>query len=127
MIIKMTVGDNDFTDVIENFFSNFYHRTFKTMYEDLYEETTDEIIGFFEKDEFIRNKISFSTERITKDDALKLISLLYELFRHYIRYIESKTYILENLKIYITYKVVDKWENGEVVYYFTSNNKFITQ
>ena len=40
--------------------------------------------------------------------------------------IDSRPYILKNIKIKIVHSITDKWHNGEVVYYFTSNMKYIT-
>lgn len=134
MILKFTFNDNDFTQIIEKFF---------------------EEGGFFNGNNFntISNFVSFKhnitkySEIVNIEDKNKLgkeiIDTIIKSFEIYIVNInpnsnwntvgftakdlaESKPYILDNLKVSIVNEISDKWQNGEVIYYFTSNNKYLT-
>ena len=134
MIIKYTLNDNDFTQVIEQHLEE-YGPFLGTL------NTIDENIEF--KDNIMKY------DEMSKDDlerkALKqkLIKTIKQKFKDYINsiqpnsnwhtdgfnakeLIESKSYILRNIRINIVNSISDKWQNGEVVYYFTSNMKYLT-
>lgn len=40
---------------------------------------------------------------------------------------ETKEYLKKNFVVSVSFRFTDKWENGEVVYYFTTNQKWISQ
>ena len=134
MIIKYTLNNNDLTQVIEQHLEE-YSPFLGTL------NTIDENIEF--KDNIMKY------DEMSKDDlerkALKqkLIKTIKQKFKDYINsiqpnsnwhtdgfnakeLIESKSYILRNIRINIVNSISDKWQNGEVVYYFTSNMKYLT-
>ena len=123
MIIKYTLNDNDFTQVIEQHLEE-YGPFLGTL------NTIDENIEF--KDNIMKY------DEMSKDDlerkALKqkLIKTIKQKFKDYINsiqpnsnwhtdgfnakeLIESKSYILRNIRINIVNSISDKWQNGEVV------------
>lgn len=135
MIIKYTLNDNDFTQVIEmhlDEFGPFQATLYKTIEEHI--EFQNNVRKY---DEMSANDL----ER--KELKQKLEKTIIQVFKNYINSIkpnsnwqtdrinaedlnDSKQYIFEHIKINIISFVSDKWQNGEVVYYFTSNQKYLT-
>lgn len=135
MIIKYTLNDNDFTQVIETHLEEY--GPFLAM---LYDTIREHI-------EFQDNVRKYDEMSINdpkrKKLKQKLVKAIYKAFKKYINSIkinsnwqtdgmnaedlnDSKQYIFENIKIDIVNSISDNWQNGEVVYYFTSNQKYLT-
>lgn len=129
MIIKVTFNDNDFTQILENFFS---------------EQNLNSVMYYlkrFEKDDDIEtlknyrkyhklileytNKISENT--INDVEIAEFIKILKDSITDYIsdKYKENLEYLSKSLNISIQKSLTDKWENGEVVYYFIRCDKYI--
>lgn len=143
MIIKYTFNDNDFTQVIEKYLEEFgpFYAFNYNMYNGL-----DEFKKLLSQYDDYMDKYSEDKE-LTKEEfnklKNKLLIILKDNFTNYINNIRinsnwhtdgldaidlqnSKNYILKNIKIKIVKSIPDQWENGEVVYYITSNQKYIT-
>lgn len=143
MIIKYTFNDNDFTQVIEKYLEEFgpFYAFNYNMYNGL-----DEFKKLLSQYDDYMDKYSEDKE-LTKEEfnklKNKLLIILKDNFTNYINNIRinsnwhtdgldaidlqnSKNYILKNIKISIVKSIPDQWENGEVVYYITSNQKYIT-
>ena len=143
MIVKYTFNDNDFTQVIEKYldeFGPFYYFNYTT---------AEEMNGFSKlvaKYDNYNDKYNEEKD-LTKDEYKKLkekiVKLLILNFKRYIENIkpdsfwhtegitakdllECKDYILNNIKVSIVKSIPDQWENGEVVYFISSNEKYIT-
>lgn len=143
MIIKYTCNDNDFTQVIEKYleeFGPFYYFNY---------ETIEEMNGF---SKLVRDYNNYNDKyekdkELTKEEYKKLkakiIKLLILNFKRYIENIkpnsawhtdglnakdlqEDKDYIFDELKISLVRAIPDQWQNGEVVYFITSNEKYVT-
>ena len=135
MIIKYTFKDNDYTQIIEKHldeFGPFLAMSYNTISE--HKEFIENVRKY--------NEMSINnTER--KELKQKLVKTIKQAFKNYINSIkpnsnwqtdginaedlnDSKQYIFENIKIDIVNSISDKWQNGEVVYYFTSNQKYLT-
>ena len=133
MIIKLTVNDNDFTEVLEGFANNLIDRI-----RDFYRERPDGMNeldyyrAYRERERGITAVLGRETkESLTKEDKI-LIKLAIN--TAWIKYIDrlhkeekTKDYLKDNLKIKIGFDYTDKWENGEAVYYFTMSQIYITQ
>lgn len=143
MIIKYTFKDNDFTQVIETYldeFGPFYIMNFPTnLAYDKFKELLKKYDDYYDK---------YSEEKdITLDEVKEirkeLTTMLKANFAQYISNIrpnsnwhtegmdaiglqDNKEYILNHIHIEIVKSVTDQWENGEAVYYFTSNMKYVT-
>lgn len=135
MIIKYTFKNNDYTQIIEKHLEE-YGPFLITLH-----KTIDDSIDF--KNNVMRYDEMAVTNPEKKELKQKLIRTIKQAFKKYINSIRpnskwqtdglnaeelnnSKQYIIENIKIDIVNSISDKWQNGEVVYYFTSNQKYLT-
>ena len=135
MIIEYTLKDNDYTQVIEQYLEEY------GPFLAIFFNTIDEHIEF--KKDIARYETLKNNSPEQKELKTKLNKILKQKFKAYINsiaensnwntvaitakeLIESRPYILKNIKIKIVHSITDKWQNGEVVYYFTSNMKYIT-
>lgn len=124
MIIRVTFEDNDFMDFLEEYFKyDFLTYREKRLITDMTPEGLKE----------------WKKIKITSDTLLK--KLLYDepidkhTFKNFLTedlnyYIQNKggdsvNYLLKNLNIQILDKVGSQWENGEVLYYFCAQAKYI--
>ena len=131
MIIRITVHDNDFQEVLERFA--------KVMYYKLYwaENRPDNIdpITWYEtaiKEEHTIQDILNADREVTAEEKKILISKLKRKWSEWIdaqRWNKSTTadYLKRHFNASISYTFKDRWQNGEVLYYFTSSNKYILQ
>lgn len=135
MIIKYTFKDNDYTQIIEKHLEEY------GPYLGMLYSTIDDYIEF--KDNVTKYDEMSNNDPKRKELKQKLINIIKQVFKNYINSIkpnskwqtdginaedlnDSKQYIFENIKIDIVNSISDKWQNGEVVYYFTSNQKYLT-
>lgn len=140
MIIKYTFNDNDFTQIIEKYldeFGPFARWVLGSNVDKIYELKT----------QYDNHNDKYMEEKLDKGQYINLKKkLVIELKKHFKAYIESiqpnsmwhtdgftalslvqdKEYILDNIKISLVKSIPDQWENGEVVYFITSNLKYIT-
>ena len=129
MIIRVTVADNDFTNYLKSFLISF--KKLKLTDTLTNNETTEFYMKFFEynqKDDYARNLLSKdSTEVLSQDDKDFLLKYIEDLFSFSVRACEYKKYLIDNFKIDILTSFVEKWENGECIYYFAKSGKYIEQ
>lgn len=135
MIIKYTLKDNDFTQVIEQYLEEY------GPFLAIHFRTLDDYIEF-KKDVSRYGELPINSQEQKKLKE-KLTETIKQRFKDYINsikensnwhtegmtakdLIESKGYIFNNIKIEIVNSITDKWQNGEVVYYITSNMKYLT-
>lgn len=142
MIIKYTLKDNDFTQVIEKYLEN--GNPFLALNFSSYDNFKDFLALIKQYDNY--NDKYNEEKEITKEEYNKIKFQLHNIlminFAKYITDIkpnnnwstdgfnaqelqEDKDYILKNIKISIIKSIPDQWENGEVVYYITSSNNYI--
>lgn len=117
MIIRMTVKDNDYTDDINQFSHN------------LFCKFLDEEVSFDEIRALQRAFRSNADDKPVKEDIELLHKYVKIAFERYISNIkpEVATYLIRKFEVSTTSGMVDKWENGEVAYYFTSSDACIIQ
>ena len=133
MIIRMTVEDNDFTELLEDFANDlrklFFQET-KSNYENDY---SPEILRqLIETEETIRQTLwADSVKEVTDEGKTLLKARLHIMWGGYVDSGEQedriKDYLKRDFKVDLSFKFEDKWENGEVVYYFTHADKWISQ
>ena len=131
MIIRMTVRDNDFTDILERFANNLLERIY---YVPPMPETSNPIEWYetIVKPQIEIQKISDNDTPFTSRDDLLLLTVKIKMVWHDFvqtlnRPSETKIYLDKHFEVDIRNKYEDCWENGEVVYYFTNAQKWISQ
>lgn len=132
MIISITIEDNDFTSYLENFADKLLVRLFFNKPKNFEALSNDKKVAFYEKKEQIKNIVSREIFEELSDKELS--ELRTEVFSEWISYLQdldikddTKNYLIDNFDVSITFHFTDKWENGEKVYYFTTNQKWIRQ
>ncbi len=135
MIIKYTFKDNDYTQIIEKHLEEY------GPFLGILHKTINDSIEF--KENVMKYDEMSNNDPKRKELKQKLVKTIKQAFQNYINSIkpnskwqtdginaedlnDSKQYIFENIKIDIVNSISDKWQNGEVVYYFTSNQKYLT-
>ena len=116
MIIKLTFKDNDFTPVLEDYTNKIFDITY-----------FDSISEFIEFKDNIRK---YENDILTRTEIQELKEMLEKKIRKnckkYLEKQNSSDYLMKNLEVKIVKAIEDKWHNGEVVYYITSNMKYLT-
>lgn len=122
MIVKITVKDNDFSDLLVEFCKNFWTYT---------------VLGVDEKDfEFdrhirFRNMLNPNEEReLTSDEKFALLKRIKDAFQKYISTRKSEDtvqYLMKHLVISIQNSFTDRWENGEAVYWLQHSGAVVNQ
>ena len=138
MIIRLTLGDNDFTDKLERFADNLFSRLFwdprlRVNYDKLREQySRDAILDMFTEENKIQDILNPNiTESLTTEQkgVLKATTILR--WNSFVDSLDidthTKAYLKKNFKVSFSFSFKDKWENGEAVYYFTTAKKWISQ
>ena len=132
MIIRMTVHDNDFTGIIESFSRNLANKIMFARDMDPDENPNDWYEKEFLPKKTIRDIIMNHEELTDEDKALMKAAVIIE-WANYVPHAfhddkeDSEDYLKRNFEVTISDTYVDKWENDEVVYYFTNPNLYISQ
>lgn len=138
MIIRITVKDNDFSVLLEQFAENLvvnvYPKTPSKRLCIIDETDLQNSTDWFETFNRLKNILNDDNCNILKnnDDYNFLVDCIKKSFENFLNEKTKKTndtkeYLLRKFEVKLQYQFKDKWENGEVVYYFTTNNKFISQ
>lgn len=136
MIIRITVGDNDFTYYIEQFCDNLRDRMF--VMDEPYPERTD----YGNEEEYVNAVVaSFDRSHAMKETRYRLLDyrkkfvngtyeyseICNEVQRLWKEYAENAHLETFTPDVSIQYSLDELDENGEVVYYFSTHDMFITQ
>jgi hypothetical protein len=131
MIIRMTVHDNDYTDVIESFCRDLKK---KLLFYD--EEVYSTIKNFINKVwywDYRRKLVNLlnpnEDRKLNKEEKKFICTEIIHLWEKYVsstNLIDSIDYLINSFQVTITYRLNDEWKNNEVVYFFFDNDKFIT-
>lgn len=119
MIIMMTCNNNDMTDYIEKFST------------DLVGKIIMGADNVRQCKEFVSMMSMNRDKKLTQDEKRTLIECIKRCWLEFIEkeiiYDEdSFNFCKERFIVQIVSELRESWRNGEVVYYFTTNNKFIT-
>ena len=133
MIIRMTVEDNDYTEMLEKFANNLFERLYiesSLVLNEFYDSET--LHKLIETEETIRKTMwAESMDDITDEAKTLLKAKLVIIWGKYVDSIEQedriKDYLKRDFTVSFSFNFEDKWENGEVVYYFTHADKWISQ
>lgn len=130
MIIKMTVDDNDFSEILEKFGKNLFMNVLK--YPDNIEELDSSIQISILKE--IRLVDRLFNPNVTEDHTEEEIQLIkkrvkdsFALFIHKRVSEDTERYLLDNFQVNVVKSMEDKWENGEMVYWFQHSGVCICQ
>ena len=128
MIIRMTLGDNDFGERLASFAENLMSRLL-----DVWKDAVR--IGNKDKEKFFDLLSPEAYPRLDKDQKKLVCEAVRDAWETFVyKYAPCggkndrlRHYLLTNFQVSITYTLHEKWENGEVVYYFTWAQKYIIQ
>jgi hypothetical protein len=127
MIIKITVSDNDFGEIIEHYLDNFFR--FKLTDTISVDKTNKEsLMKYFDLSQMDDNMFQLiRSEKLSIENKEKLENYIKTLFELSIKNHKSKDYLMKNLEIKVLYNLKCMDENGECYYYFPTNYKYINQ
>jgi hypothetical protein len=130
MILRITVGDNDFTEELEQFANDpeciaYLHKVYRPENTTL---TQDEKIKLFKRtDRF--SKLFYNTEKYTPELAAELCELVKQNWENFVNHamkdhdywsdtdkVRLREYLIRDFKVKFQKSLTPKWENGEVVY-----------
>ena len=139
MIIRFTMNDNDYTQLIELFLSKSLTYRVSEYIDDLKNDLDIKKIGeakYYKEwknlqikiDEFKKLITKCPENKISRDERTEFLKILKESFLYFAGKIKNNydyNYIKKEIKINLKRRISDEWQNYEVVYYFISNEKYI--
>ena len=128
MIIKATFNDNDFTHLLEGFFKNFWKYIFLLTEKDL-NDLHKSLIANDKYHEFekLYKKTGENSKSLSDEDKEQVLNYIKANILEYINKNskENYEYLEKNLEISFVKSVQDKWQNGEVIYFFTMADTYL--
>ena len=133
MIIKLTLNDNDYTGYIEKFLERFKFQNYYIVLKEYYKDNEEDIKAYVEghvKREELLDKVFYKEDELTESDIKQFEeyikeALAYYLYKHNIMLSDD----LEDYKKIVNVKCLktmnNKWQNGEVVYYFLQQDSYL--
>ena len=130
MIICLTVHDNDFTNQIKHYMDNFtlYIRELMPEFDSdslTYEEIKNRHYRETEISRLMNPNMNIVLTDADKKLILQQIKYTFGVFADYHFDKETAKYLKNHLSIKILLRVEDKWENGEVYYWFQHADSYI--
>lgn len=131
MIIRLTVSDNDFYDIMYKFAKKMWNYTGTKYSKDLSSDELNQLIKEIDEHDAIIQLINPNINtKLSKEDEDKVIAYIKKNFEIYLDQHTSKDtkeYLLKNLKISFQKSFEDKWENGEAFYWCQHSGAVINQ
>jgi hypothetical protein len=130
MILRITVGDNDFTEELEQFARDIEGSAYilKACKLENTALTQDEKFALFKRADRFR-ELFYNTDKYTPELAAELCELVRQNWENFVNYImcdhdwwdeaeakRIKGYLIRDFKVKFQKSLTPKWENGEVVY-----------
>ena len=125
MIIKLTVKDNDFQEVLEKYLSKFFINIGKTR-----EVTTENVVEEWQIEKRINKILNPNINDTLNDEDKKFLEeQIKKSFSFWCKsnYPKSEEYLSKNLQVSFLTSMTDKWENGESCYWFQHSGVVLTQ
>jgi hypothetical protein len=124
MIIETTFNDNDFTHILDEYWSrfrfvNYYYGLDRIEDPAVYRDARIDMESLIEK--AVYNDLD---QEESKRFLLYIKTSILEFIKD--NYRDDYIYLSDNFKVAIKKSVEDKNYNGEIVYYFLTNNVYIT-
>ena len=126
MILRITVGDNDFTEELEQFASNL--ELYPYIKSHITDATQDEALKLFKHLDRFR-ELFYNTDKYTPELASELCELIRYSWKLWVDYcmkdhdwwddddkVHIREYLIRDFKVKFQKSLTPKWENGEVVY-----------
>jgi hypothetical protein len=126
MILRITVGDNDFTEELENFAQDLELYSYVRNY--VKDMPTDEALAFLKHNDRFR-ELFYNTEKYTPELTQELCDMIRHNWELWVRYCmpnhkwwdeqeaaRIKEYLIRDFKVKFQKSLTPKWENDEVVY-----------
>lgn len=126
MIIRLSVEDNDFQELLEKYAS----KLFFNIGEDGEKLTTENAMDKWSMQKRINQILNPNVgKKITKEDELFLEERIRKSFAYFCEKYKpsSKEYLISKLTIKFMKSMTDKWENGEACYWFQHSGAVVTQ
>lgn len=133
MIIKLTLNNNDYTGYIEKFLERFKFQNYYTVLKEYDKDNEEDIKAYVEghvKREELLDKVFYKEDELTESNIKQFEeyvkeALAYYLYKHNIMLSND----LEDYKKIVDVKCLktmnNKWQNGEVVYYFLQQDSYL--
>ena len=125
MIIRATFNDNDYTSILEKYFTRFRFQNYNYYYNKC-TDTREYVRKSIESEDLLK-KIIYKTSDMTKQDLDTFNNIISTSIKKYIElnYSDSYEYLSDKLQVAIIDNCTDEDENGEIVYYFINKDKYI--
>lgn len=131
MIIRMTVNDNDFSEIIEPFIKNFIINVcfYKKDENQSYEKRVKEYELSEKALKYLNPNLYEDMQSYTQEELDELNSIIKKAFKVYVleHCQTNANYLIEKLEVTFQDSFTDKWENSEAYYYFLHSQKYINQ
>lgn len=133
MIIKLTLNDNDYTGYIEKFLERFKFQNYYIVLKEYDKDNEEDVKAYVEghvKREELLDRAFYKEDELTESDIKQFEeytkeALAYYLYKHNIMLSND----LEDYKKIVNVKCLktmnNKWQNGEVVYYFLQQDSYL--
>jgi hypothetical protein len=130
VILRITVGDNDFTEELEQFANDpegaaYFLKAAKSASELM---TQDEEFELYRRMERFR-ELFYNTEKYTPELAAELCEMVKQNWKNFVNHVMNnhewwsdedakriREYLIRDFKVKFQKSLTPKWENGEVVY-----------
>ncbi len=133
MIIRATVNDNDFYDVMFGFMRTMWNfkRNNKAVSEMTPEEVSAEVDALLEHEDILKLVNPNNDKKLTAEEEQTVIKHLHKKFAEHLenacKSSDTKEYLKRHLEIKIQKSFTDKWENGEAFYWFQHSRIVVNQ
>lgn len=125
MIIRATFNDNDYTDILTEYFDRFMFDHYYYGLDDIkdlkeYKDKRIQVEELIEKAVYEPEKMTEEEKKVFIDRVVDSIKVTVT--KYYGGHLKD---LVNKIDVKIVPNVEDKCENGEVVYYFLSKQKYI--
>lgn len=133
MILRISFGDNDFTQFIEEFLDEYRRSVYVIALSIMKKYDKDKDLQEYVHTSIYIDELMarlYGEDKRKKDDIQEFIELFKEAFLFWLsnnnNCKESMDYLINNLTVINIRSVKSEWRNMEVVYWFTDYRKYIT-
>lgn len=134
MIIKVTLNDNDYTSFIESYFEmfafkNYYYEINRNYHDSENPEILKQYVGRRVEAEDLLKKAFYKEHEMTESDKSIFIDIIKNSLTFYICdriHVEDMFELKDSMVVELLEVTGNKDMNGEVVFYFLQQGKYIT-